>query len=67
MTTEQEPLTAMDRCDRCRAPARARTQHENGTLLWCRHHYDAYEPRLAPNLVFWHASTEDEPTKAGVR
>ncbi|MBT0567933.1 hypothetical protein [Williamsia sp. CHRR-6] len=42
------PLTAADRCDRCGAAARVRAGLPGGgELLFCRHHYNAHEARLA--------------------
>ena len=29
---------AIERCDRCGAPALVETSHVNGVLLWCAHH-----------------------------
>lgn len=50
----EPPLTALDRCDRCGGQAYVKTRHplgrhatneaDTGDLLWCRHHFMAYEP-----------------------
>ena len=41
------PLTAADRCDRCSARAVVVTvTRSGGTLLWCAHHYDVNEAAL---------------------
>lgn len=41
------PLTALDRCDRCGAAAQHRVWMPNDLqLLFCRHHYIAYEQPL---------------------
>ncbi|PJJ74066.1 hypothetical protein CLV28_1555 [Sediminihabitans luteus] len=42
MTTEPEPLTAADRCDRCGAQAYVRVVLEHGELLFCGHHGRAH-------------------------
>lgn len=63
----EHSITAMDRCDRCRAPALAKTLHENGPLLWCRHHFKVHETLLTPFLVLLLQITPDvvsqEPAK----
>lgn len=42
-----EPLTAMDRCDRCGAQAYLRvTLASGGELLFCAHHGKKYEESL---------------------
>lgn len=41
-------LTAEDRCDRCSARALVETvMLGGGALLWCGHHYSAFEGSLA--------------------
>lgn len=41
-------LTAQDRCDRCSARAMVETvMLGGGALLWCSHHYAAFETSLA--------------------
>lgn len=57
---EQHPLTAQDRCDRCGAQAQARTMHDSGPLLWCRHHLRANEDLLLPHVVYYR-EIEAEP------
>ncbi|MGX7681073.1 DUF7455 domain-containing protein [Jatrophihabitans sp. DSM 45814] len=40
-------LTALDRCDRCSARAVVETvMLGGGALLWCAHHFVAYEDAL---------------------
>jgi hypothetical protein len=34
----EHSLTALDRCDRCNAPARVRANLVTGDLLFCGHH-----------------------------
>lgn len=34
----EQPLNALDRCDRCNAPARVRANLITGDLLFCGHH-----------------------------
>ncbi|GAA1464181.1 MULTISPECIES: DUF7455 domain-containing protein [Williamsia] len=47
-TSISMPLTAADRCDRCGAAARVRANlPAGGELLFCRHHYNEHEARLA--------------------
>ena len=42
------PLTAVDRCDRCGAAAKVRAiLPAGGELLFCRHHYNSHDARLA--------------------
>jgi hypothetical protein len=46
-TLTAEPLTAVDRCDRCGAQAYVRvTMAAGGELLFCAHHGRAYTPKL---------------------
>jgi hypothetical protein len=46
-TLTAEPLTAVDRCDRCGAQAYVRvTMPAGGELLFCAHHGRAYTPKL---------------------
>lgn len=40
-------LTKQDRCDRCPAEAHAVVVLTSGTLLFCAHHVNKYEPKLA--------------------
>jgi hypothetical protein len=37
-------FSALDRCDRCGAQAKARVMFSGGTLLFCGHHIKAYGP-----------------------
>ncbi len=46
-TLTAEPLTAVDRCDRCGAQAYVRvTLPVGGELLFCAHHGREYAPKL---------------------
>lgn len=46
-TLTAEPLTAIDRCDRCGAQAYVRvTMVAGGELLFCAHHGREYTPKL---------------------
>ena len=38
-----ERLTALDRCDRCRAQAYVEVTTRSGELLFCAHHFGRYE------------------------
>lgn len=40
-------LTNQDRCDRCPAAAGAVVVTGSGTLLFCNHHLNQHEPKLA--------------------
>jgi hypothetical protein len=43
-----EPLTALDRCDRCGAQAYVRVTMAGGSeLIFCAHHGREYGPKLA--------------------
>lgn len=44
--TATEPLTALDRCDRCGAQAYVRTDLNDSELLWCNHHFTKNELTL---------------------
>ncbi len=39
-------LKATDRCDLCGAQALVRVRLVSGTLDWCKHHFERYEPNL---------------------
>lgn len=39
-------LTAMDRCDRCKAQAYVLVKGVSGDLLFCGHHFHKYEDKL---------------------
>jgi len=44
-----EPLTALDRCDRCGAQAYVRVVlASGGSLMFCNHHFRAHEDSLRP-------------------
>jgi hypothetical protein len=46
------PLQATDRCDRCNAQAYVRVVLPAGTdLLFCAHHWAAYEDALRPQAA----------------
>ncbi len=46
------PLKATDRCDRCQAQAYVRVVLPAGTdLLFCAHHWGAYEDALRPQAA----------------
>lgn len=45
------PLTALDRCDRCRAQAYVRTEHSGLELLWCVHHFRMHGELLSPHVT----------------
>jgi recombinational DNA repair protein (RecF pathway) len=49
---DNSPLTAQDRCDRCGAPAQARTTHVGGPLTWCAHHLREHDNVLMPLLIW---------------
>jgi hypothetical protein len=47
MTAIAEPLTALDRCDRCGAQAYVRVTMPTGSdLIFCAHHGREYAPKL---------------------
>lgn len=46
-----EALLPRDRCDRCGAQAFVRAVFSNGDLLFCGHHWRAYEPSAAVQAV----------------
>ena len=59
LPTTVEPLTALDRCDRCGAQAYVRvTLGSGGELLFCAHHGKKYEDGLRPLAVDIHDETE---------
>lgn len=43
---EVRTLTASDRCDRCGAEAFVSVYGEQGTLLFCGHHFSKHEDKL---------------------
>jgi hypothetical protein len=45
-TLTAEPLTAVDRCDRCGAQAYVRVTLATGELMFCAHHGRSYTPKL---------------------
>ena len=51
-TTITQALSATDRCDRCNAQAYVRVVLPAGTdLLFCAHHWSAYEDALRPQAA----------------
>ena len=59
LPTTVEPLTALDRCDRCQAQAYVRvTLGSGGELLFCAHHGKKYEDGLRVVAVDIHDETE---------
>lgn len=47
MNTVVQPLTRLDRCDRCGAAAKTRvTLRDGGELLFCGHHTRQHADRL---------------------
>jgi hypothetical protein len=57
-TLDANPLTALDRCDRCGAQAYVRTVLSGGSeLLFCSHHWHENEPRLRELAVEIHDET----------
>ena len=72
-TLTAEPLTAVDRCDRCGAQAYMRvTLPAGGELLFCAHHGREYTPRLKEldaHIVDEAARLDDQqptPASAGI-
>ena len=58
-TPTVEPLTALDRCDRCGAQAYLRvTLNSGGELLFCAHHGKKYEESLRPIAADIHDETD---------
>jgi hypothetical protein len=58
---EEAPLTARDRCDRCRAQAYVRVKLRSGgsELLFCGHHWREHEPKILELA----ANVHDETSK----
>jgi hypothetical protein len=68
-TLTAEPLTAVDRCDRCGAQAYVRvTLPAGGELMFCAHHGRAYTPKLmeleASIVEEYNRLDEQQPTPA---
>lgn len=68
-TTITQALSATDRCDRCNAQAYVRVVLPAGTdLLFCAHHWSAYEEALRPQAAQivdeTHKLTEPAPADA---
>ncbi|WP_433673810.1 DUF7455 domain-containing protein [Microbacterium gorillae] len=51
-------LTAMDRCDRCRAQAYIAATVNGTELLYCAHHGREYEQVLRAASTRWHDETD---------
>jgi len=63
--TMSQPLTALDRCDRCGAQAYLRTEPVPGMeLLFCAHHAKAHADKLA-GVVVLDETAKLAPTPAG--
>jgi hypothetical protein len=65
--TPTEPLTAIDRCDRCGAQAYVRVVLGGGELLFCAHHGKKYNDGLAKVALEIHDHSDllnEERTKA---
>jgi hypothetical protein len=59
LTPTAEPLTALDRCDRCGAQAYLRvTLASGGELLFCAHHGKKYEESLRSIAADIHDETD---------
>ena len=59
LTPTAEPLSALDRCDRCGAQAYLRvTLNSGGELLFCAHHGKKYEESLRPIAADIHDETD---------
>jgi len=56
--TEQQTLTASDRCDACGAQAYVRVALATGELLFCAHHAAENKDKLQPIALSWHDETE---------
>lgn len=57
-TSQQQPLTAADRCDACGAQAYVRVTLSTGELLFCAHHANENKEKLQPIAVSWHDESE---------
>jgi hypothetical protein len=55
---ELEPLTSVDRCDRCGAQAWVRVGIGESDLLFCAHHFADSEERLRPRSSYVHDERE---------
>ena len=59
LTPTAEPLSALDRCDRCGAQAYLRvTLNSGGELLFCAHPGKKYEESLRPIAADIHDETD---------
>lgn len=57
-TAPSEPLTAVDRCDRCGAQAYLRVQLQaGGELLFCAHHAREHGEKLREIASYFHDET----------
>ena len=63
-TSNSQPLTTLDRCDRCGAQAYLRIELAGGSeLLFCAHHSRKHEQQLRSIAV----SVHDETSQLGPR
>jgi hypothetical protein len=63
-TSNSQPLTALDRCDRCGAQAYLRIELAGGSeLLFCAHHSREHEQQIRSIAV----SVHDETSALGPR
>lgn len=51
MTAKQPLFTALDRCDRCGAPAALSAAMASGTLLFCGHHARLHQVALVKQAL----------------
>lgn len=68
-TAAEFRLTAMDRCDSCRAQAYVAAEVNGTELLFCAHHARKYEVKLRAVATTWHDETarlEEEQTRVGI-
>ena len=65
---EDLPLTALDRCDRCRAQAYVRVNLRTGgsELLFCGHHWREHEPKVLELAAHVHDETDRLYSEAGL-
>lgn len=56
-TSNSQPLTAFDRCDRCGAQAYLRVELAGGELLFCAHHSREHGEKLRSIAVGLHDET----------
>lgn len=49
--TDENELTALDRCDSCGAQAYVRAHFITGDLLFCAHHFTKFEASMTNKLL----------------